>query len=116
MTGTDHDELLHALRQLAEGGGVQPSQIPRSGGTAFLFTGQGAQRLGMGRQLYTAFPAFAAAFDEVATALDAHLPRPLNDVITDAEALHRTEYTQPALFAVEVALFRLLQSWGITPD
>uniref|UniRef100_UPI0018FEE82C type I polyketide synthase n=1 Tax=Streptomyces sp. NRRL S-1022 TaxID=1463880 RepID=UPI0018FEE82C len=58
VTGTNHDELLHALRQLAEGRGVQPSQARRSGGTAFLFTGQGAQRLGMGRQLYTAFPAF----------------------------------------------------------
>ncbi|MEV5149205.1 type I polyketide synthase, partial [Streptomyces sp. NPDC052727] len=116
VTGTDRDELLDAVRTLAQGDGVQPSQVRRPGGTAFLFTGQGAQRLGMGRQLYAAFPAFARAFDEVATALDTHLPRPLNDVITSGEDLDRTEFTQPALFAVEVALFRLLHSWGITPD
>ncbi|WP_234342389.1 type I polyketide synthase, partial [Streptomyces sp. NRRL B-3648] len=61
VTGADRDELMAGVRQLAQGGGgVQPSQARRSGGTAFLFTGQGAQRLGMGRQLYTAFPAFAA--------------------------------------------------------
>ncbi|MEV5388676.1 type I polyketide synthase, partial [Streptomyces sp. NPDC052721] len=61
VTGTDRDELLDAVRALAQGDGVQPSQVRRPGGTAFLFTGQGAQRLGMGRQLYAAFPAFARA-------------------------------------------------------
>ncbi|MET8765928.1 type I polyketide synthase [Streptomyces sp. NPDC004658] len=116
VTGADRDELLDGVRQLAQGDGVQPSQVTRPSGTAFLFTGQGAQRLGMGRQLYAAFPAYATAFDEVVAALDPHLPRPLSDVIATGEDLDRTEYTQPALFAVEVALFRLLQSWGITPD
>src|SRR5205823_10531434 len=79
---------------------------------------QGAQRCGMGRELYEAFPAFAAAFDAVVTELDRHLDRPLREVVWGADAglLNETAYAQAGLFAVEVALAGLLESCGIRPQ
>src|SRR5205823_1578776 len=79
---------------------------------------QGAQRCGMGRELYEAFPAFAAAFDAVVTELDRHLDRPLREVVWGADAglLNQTAYAQAGLFAVEVALAGLLESCGIRPQ
>ena len=69
----------------------------------------------MGRELAAAHPAFAAILDTVCAALDPHLPRPLKELL-EAPELDRTEFAQPALFAIEVALFRLLEGLGIKPD
>ncbi|MFF9863753.1 SDR family NAD(P)-dependent oxidoreductase, partial [Streptomyces tendae] len=118
IVGRDRDQLVQGLSTLAAGSNALSGR--RSAGrTAFVFTGQGAQRLGMGRGLYEAFGAFAAAFDAVVAAVDEHLDGvSLRDVMwgDDPETLNRTEFAQPALFAVEVALFRLVESWGVRPD
>jgi acyl transferase domain-containing protein/NADPH:quinone reductase-like Zn-dependent oxidoreductase/acyl carrier protein len=117
VTGADRDELLAALQSLADGQDDPRvvRGIARSVGlTAFLFSGQGAQRVGMGRELCAAYPVFKQAFDAVCAELAGRLDRPLRDVLWGDEGLlDQTMYTQAGLFVVEVALFRLLEEWGI---
>ncbi|MFV2116698.1 type I polyketide synthase [Micromonospora sp. LOL_025] len=125
LLAADRADLTAGLRALAAGGdapGLVTGAGPRGGKLAFLFSGQGAQRSGMGRDLAAAFPVFGRALAEVCAELDRHLPRPLTPVLFAPEGdeaaalLNQTLYTQAGLFAVEVALFRLLESWGIVPD
>src|SRR5262249_55246681 len=119
VLGDDAEQLLDGLRALsaddayaadayaAGAAGPVRGEVLDDPSTAFLFSGQGSQRAGMGRALHAGFPVFARAFAEVCAALR------LAPWEVD---LDRTEYTQPALFAVQVALGRLLDSVGVTPD
>lgn len=83
---------------------------------AFLFTGQGAQHVGMGKGLYDTHPGFRTWIDRCATLLAPHMDRPLQEVLWTGDALHQTAYTQPALFAIEYALAKVYEEWGVLPD
>lgn len=135
VTADSGDEIYEALMALAEG---RPHSnvstgLARAGRTgrfqsqrrlAFLFSGQGSQRPGMGHKLRTRFPQFDAAFREVCKELDPRLERPLSEVINfcesntcgDLRLLDRTDFAQAAVFAFEVAMYRLVESFGIRPD
>ncbi|MFI6108986.1 type I polyketide synthase, partial [Streptomyces sp. NPDC051310] len=116
VTASGRDELLAGLAALTAG------ETEVGGRTAFLFTGQGAQRARMGAELAARFPRFAEALDEVCAELDPRVGRPVRSLLDaeegsdEAALLDSTEYTQVALFAVEVALFRLVESLGVRPD
>ncbi|MFE6780564.1 SDR family NAD(P)-dependent oxidoreductase, partial [Streptomyces sp. NPDC057676] len=116
VVGADRVGLLAALDALSHGREV-PDLVTGTvvtGSMGFLFSGQGAQRLGMGRELAARFPVFADALHAVLGEFDPSVREVW--LGQDAEALNETGVTQPALFAVEVALFRLLESWGVRPD
>ncbi|MEU8825666.1 type I polyketide synthase [Streptomyces sp. NPDC048636] len=125
ILGEDHEQLLDGLKALAAASphpGVLTGPARSGGKTAFLFPGQGSQRPGMGAALYERSTVFADAFDQVCAAFDPLLDRPLRAVVhatagtEDAALLDTTAFTQPALFAVGVALYRLVESYGVRPD
>ena len=120
------DKLRDKLRAFADNGkapGVA-SALVKAGArpkVAFLFTGQGSQYAGMGRHLYETQPLFRRALDECDEILRdfarrAAAVRPLSGSRANRRRIDQTAYTQPALFAVEYALARLWESWGVRPD
>jgi acyl transferase domain-containing protein/NADPH:quinone reductase-like Zn-dependent oxidoreductase/acyl carrier protein len=124
VVGESREELLESLSSLAEGGQPPTATIAqaKSGKLAYLLTGQGSQRAGMGKELYETYPAYREAMDEVCEHLDPHMQRPLKELLfaeqgsKEAELLNHTTYAQPALFALGLSLHRLLESKGLKPD
>src|SRR5205085_2456613 len=124
IVAPDRAALDEALRRFAldEPAANVVRGDPSSGGVAFLFTGQGSQLPRMGRALASRFPVFSDALDEIAAAIDRGRAVPLRALLEaapgtpEAALLDETEHAQPALFAIEVALFRLYASWGVRPD
>lgn len=125
MVAASHRELHGGLSALGRGeraAGLFEGVAGGSGRVAFLFSGQDSQWAGMGAELHRSFPVFADALDEVCGALDGHLGRSLKELLfackdsDEAVLLGRTQFTQSALFAIEVALHRLVSSFGIRPD
>lgn len=120
LVAPDRDAMVAQLRAaaLSEGNALR-GNVAASGRNrvAFLFTGQGAQYVGMGRELYETEPVFKAAIDRCAAVLDPLLERPLLEVMFDETGglLDQTGFTQPALYAIEVALAATWRSWGIEP-
>jgi myxalamid-type polyketide synthase MxaB len=112
---------LMAFVEGQEATGLVSGQVTSNDGkVAFLFTGQGSQYVEMGREFYQTQPIFRAALDRCAEILDAYLDTPLLQVIfakqeNFASQLNETVYTQPALFALEYALYKLWEFWGIKP-
>ncbi|MFU0240847.1 type I polyketide synthase, partial [Streptomyces scabiei] len=124
VPGDDETAARRALGALAAGTSDPDlvTGLAAPGRTVLLFPGQGSQRAAAGAALYRDEPVFADALDDVLAHFAPHLDLPLRDILFAAEGderaplLHRTRYTQPALFALEVALFRLLDHWGVVPD
>jgi acyl transferase domain-containing protein/SAM-dependent methyltransferase/acyl carrier protein len=112
--GATREEMRQALlaKPLASGTKNGDPEV------AFLFSGQGTQYPGMGKELYATEPAFRKAIDRCAEILAGELERPLLEVLWGGatELLKQTAYAQPALFSVEYALSELWRSWGVEPS
>ncbi|WP_264079933.1 type I polyketide synthase [Mycolicibacter hiberniae] len=99
------------------GEGVDPADVAAEDRVVFLFPGQGAQHIGMARGLYDNEPVFAEYFDRCAAGFEAELGYDLRSMIFEGTSrdLERTDRTQPALFTVEYALAKLVESYGVRP-
>ncbi len=125
LIATEREQLLGDLDALAEeqqpAGVILAKALPGSK-LVYLFSGQGSQRPGMGQHLYTTYPAYAGALDQAAEQIDPLIGRSLSELIFSAPGteaarlLDHTTYAQPALFATELALYRLLESLGLTAE
>ncbi|KOY55922.1 Type I polyketide synthase [Streptomyces sp. XY332] len=120
VLGSGRDDLLDGLAKLAEGAespAVVRGAAGEPGGFAFMFPGQGSKWTGVARELYDTFPVFAEALDEVCARFDAHLPFELKPLLLadEPEGRERTDVMQPALFALQIALYRLLRRYGPQP-
>ena len=121
--GADRGALINGLKEIADGGGsaagARGTAGTQSPTIAFLFTGQGSQWSGMGRDLYDNDPDFKAIVDACASVLEPHLPHPLVELMFDEahdDLLLDTAIAQPTLFVLEYALAKRLEAWGIVPD
>ncbi len=113
-------DLLTSLNEFIAGNtneytatGVKGRRAPK---LAFLFTGQGAQHIGMGKVLYEVHPLFRMTMQRCSKLLEPYLEKPLLNVMWEGEVLHQTVYTQPALFVIEYSLAKLFEEWGVIPD
>ncbi|BBM86751.1 polyketide synthase [Candidatus Uabimicrobium amorphum] len=123
VTAKDHSSLCENLQLFLETGKARNVWSGNSNKSidklAWLFTGQGSQAQKMGAELYKQEPIFREAWDECVSYLDKELPVSLHQVVfgeDDPHLIHNTQYTQPALFAIEYALAKLWLSWGVTPQ
>ncbi|GAB3449346.1 type I polyketide synthase [Actinophytocola sediminis] len=120
VVAADRDELLAGLLAVAESrAGV--ARVPRSGGLTYQFSGQGGQRVGMGQQLYRAYPVFAESWDAAVAAVDTELAGVLDTPVRAVlwgygELIDDTVYAQAGLFVLQTALSGLFESWGVRPD
>ncbi|MER7708995.1 type I polyketide synthase [Streptomyces werraensis] len=127
-TGQEASAGLGALARGEHAAGTVTGRAAGAGGpgkVVWVFPGQGSQRAGAGRELYDRYPVFARALDEACEQLEACLAGWVDHSVRDVvlgrspgstELLNQTVFTQAALFAVETALFRLVESWGVRPD
>ncbi|WP_406289346.1 type I polyketide synthase [Embleya sp. NBC_00896] len=123
VLGRDRDELLSGLASLSDGAesaGLVRGVAGELGGVVFMFPGQGSQWAGVARQLYDTFPVFAQSLDETCARFDAHLPFALKPLLLSdepaARRADRTDIAQPALFALQVGLYRIMTRYHRQPN
>ena len=115
-------ELQSSVQKIATGAPdvrIASGKSKAMNGVVMLFTGQGSQYVGMGKQLYETQPVFRDALDQCAKLLEPHLDQGLLSVLFPADGalspIDQTQYTQPCLFAFEYSLAQLWKSWGVEP-